>query len=146
MLLHIGDPQSWTTFDPVVVFAGLAAFGALGLYVWAPSVRRRAFRRRLAHLGMVVAMLVAILPSVLPYDHLVPGAVHAGTEETHAAHCHTAPGSCSDAPVSSGAGQFLLSDPLVAIPSLTTLAILLAIPILAGTSTRPTLRPPMYAS
>ena len=146
MLLHIGDPQSWTTIDPLLVVAGVAAFVAAGLYVWAPTVRKRAFRRRLARVAMVVAMLVAILPSVIPYDHLLPTSGHAGTDETHAAHCHTAPGSCSDAPVSSGAGQFLMSDPLVAVPALTTLAILLAIPFLAGISTRPTLRPPMHAS
>lgn len=146
MLLHIGDSQSWTTFDPVLAVAGLAALAAAGLYLWAPSMRRRALRRRLAHLTMVGAMLVAILPSVVPYDHLLPGSAHAGADETHAAHCHTAPGSCSDAPVPSGAGQFLMSDPLVAVPTLTTLIVLLAIPLLAGITTRPALRPPLPLS
>jgi hypothetical protein len=39
-----------------------------------------------------------------------------------------------------------MSDPMVAVPALTTVIILLAIPLLAGISTRPTLRPPLLAS
>jgi hypothetical protein len=145
MLLHIGDAARWTTVDPLlVVGAGLGFLAALAA-VWSPTFRGRRFRRALARGVMLAAMLVAILPSVLPYDHLFPADVHAGSDETHAAHCHTAPGSCSDAPLPAGSGQFLMSDPLVAVPVLTSFAILLVIPLLAGISTRPGLRPPLSA-
>ena len=52
----------------------------------------------------VMASLVffAVLPSVVPYDHLLPGLHHddsAAAEEAHSTHCHVTPGSCADAPL-----------------------------------------------
>lgn len=146
MRFHIGDAGPWTAVDPLVIIAALALFAAAAAAIWAPVVRSRRAWRRLARVAMVATMLVAIFPSVAPYDHLLPAEAHADTTETHTAHCHTTPGSCSDAPVSAGAGQFLMSDALVAVPALSAIAILLAIPMLVGVSSRPNLRPPLAAT
>ena len=63
-----------------------------------------------------------------------------------AAHCHTDAGSCSDAPVGSGGGQFLTSEPLLTQPVLLSVLILLTAPLLVGISRRPLVRPPLAFS
>jgi hypothetical protein len=90
----------------------------------------------------------AVLPSVVPYDHLLPAASHAaehGASEVHTTHCHVAPGSCADAPVTAGLGQYLASDPLIVAPALILIAMVLAMPVLAGVSMRPPTPPPLAA-
>jgi len=150
MLLHIGDTaQNWTTVDPRVAAAGLAAFLAAAAAIWRPLRSLRVPRPQLRRVATVLAALVvfaAILPSVLPYDHLVPPAHAAGHDDVHAAHCHISPGSCSDAPVSAGAGQFLSSEPLIVVPVLFAVLIVVTAPVLAGASPRPDLRPPLLAA
>jgi len=66
----------------------------------------------------IVMTALALLPAVLPYDHLLPG-LHIedqAEESVHASHCHVEPGSCSDVPLASGFGEFVFNEPLVAIP------------------------------
>ena len=55
----------------------------------------------------------AVLPSVVPYDHLLPGLHHdqsIASEAVHETHCHLTPGSCADAPVAAGPGQLMCSS------------------------------------
>ena len=106
---------------------------------------------RLAMRGAVVLLLaIAVLPSVLPYDHLLlptvshdDGHEHAHEGPAHAEHCHSTPASCADAPLTSGPGQFLQADALLSAPALTAVLLLLAVPMLAGRTIAPELRPPL---
>jgi hypothetical protein len=95
----------------------------------------------------VLALAVlAVLPSVVPYDHLLVQA-HDGHEDVHAAHCHgTSPGSCADAPIPSGPGQMLTNEPLLAAPAMLSLLLLITVVPLAGVTRRPELRPPLRMS
>lgn len=90
--------------------------------------------------------LAAFLLSAVPLDHIVAHGQEAGTEHVHEMHCHGASGDCSDAPVSAGPGQFLLSDPLLVVPSLLAVLVLVLQPAMLGVPTRPRLRPPLVAS
>ena len=150
MLLHIGNSAAnWTTVDLWVIAAGVAALLAAAVAIWLPVHRRRVrhrFVRRAAALFVALAVVAAILPAVLPYDHLFSASGASGHDDVHAAHCHVSPGSCSDAPVSSGAGQFLTSEPLIVAPALVAVLIIVSAPVLAGRNPRPDLRPPLLAA
>ena len=139
---------TWMTFDPGVLFVGACVFGVALVTIWAPRrLARRNVRRALLTVGSIAALL-AILPAVLPYDHLLPApgvAAHHKAQETHEEHCHSGLGSCADAPLSSGAGQFLSSAPLLLDPALVLLLLVVSLPLLVGMTVRPTLRPPMQA-
>jgi hypothetical protein len=153
-LLHVAE-----TVVRVTVLDGRAlAIGALLLaiavaLIWAPresgrrAVRARRVRSRQGLVrGVVLGLaLLAVLPSVLPYDHLLVTA-HAGHEETHELHCHGAPGSCADAPLPSGPGQMLGADPLIVVPAMLSLALLLVVLPLRGVTRPPELRPPLRAA
>lgn len=145
VLLHIGDSLTQHTFDPWVGVLALALFSATALAIWTPASKRRRTARRLARTAVALAVFLAILPTVLPYDHILqPAAGHAdGNASVHETHCHGTPGSCSDAPVTSGAGQFLTAEPLLTVLALTALLMVLVIPTLIGHRTRPVLRPPL---
>ncbi|HXK32938.1 MAG TPA: hypothetical protein VNM91_02860, partial [Dehalococcoidia bacterium] len=79
---------------------------------------------------------------VFPYDHVGP--IDAGGDaQAHAAHCHVTPGSCADAPVSAGPGQFVFSDALLVVPALALVAIVVASATLVGRVPRPAPRPPL---
>jgi hypothetical protein len=147
VLLHIGNTAArWTTVNPWVVGVGVVVFLAVAYAIWRPFTMHR-LARRLGRPAITLVVAIAVLPAVLPYDHLLPApASHAAehaASEVHAAHCHVAPGSCADAPVSAGLGQFLATDPLLLTPALVLIAILLAIPLLAGITMRPITRPPL---
>ena len=108
-----------------------------------PRLRARARRRLVIFAGSALTML-AVLPSVIAYDHLLPRDAHAGqSAAVHAAHCHDAPGSCADAPVTSGPGQMLNAAPLVVPPAMLSILLLAITPILIGVTRRPYLRPPL---
>jgi hypothetical protein len=132
--------------DGRVLAAGVAAFIAAAALIWAPrrrgrlSVRGRDLRQ--AGRGIVVALaFLAVVPSVLPYDHLVPSS-HTEHEDIHTAHCHGAPGACADAPVTSGPGQMLMGEPLTAVPSMLSLLLLVTVVPMIGLTRRPEPRPP----
>src|SRR5438093_11142032 len=112
-LLHITQTAARvTTVDGrVAAIVAIAPFGALAV-IWRdelprllPPRIRRAVGVRIA----VLAVFFAVLPAVLPYDHLFTdhGAIRAADEATHEMHCHLTPGSCADAPISAGPGQLL---------------------------------------
>lgn len=155
-LLHVGQTAlRVTTFDFRLILAGIVLFALIAARIWLSPRRRRAFWRRLRRaspprvaLGIVV--FLAVLPAVLPYDHLLPFAGHAAAdaeqETTHASHCHISPGTCSDAPLTSGPGQLLMGAPWLTMPSMLTILLLLTIPALAGITRRPDLRPPLLAT
>lgn len=149
-LLHVVQAATHVaTVDPAVLALALFAFAAVIAWLWAPrplSVRRAA-RSRTMRTTAAVLFFFAVLPAVLPYDHLLPGAHDdgPGAEAAHAAHCHVAPGSCSDVPLASGAGQFLVSEPLVVVPAMLTVLIALTVPAMQGITLRPDTRPPRNA-
>ncbi len=121
----------------MAVVAGAAANAATRL-------RRRA-RRRLGVVAVSALVLLAVLPSVVPYDHLVAAAHDDGQAAVHASHCHESPSSCADAPVASGPGQILDAGPLVIVPAMISVLIVLVSPALYGITRRPILRPPLLS-
>ena len=92
-------------------------------------------------LALELVAFLAVLPSVVPYDHLSASA-HTEHEDVHAAHCHGTPGTCADAPIPSGPGQMLMGEPLTAVPAMLSLLVLVAVVPLVGLTRRPELRPP----
>lgn len=149
-LLHVVQSVGTvTTVDWRVVALAVAAFAAwlaLQLRPWRAS--RRA-RRRTAAIAVSTLVALAIIPSILPYDHLFTNVdAHHGSQaaEVHASHCHDTPGSCADAPVTAGPGQMLASGPLMPLPALLSVLLVLATPLLAGTTLRPEIRPPLRAT
>ncbi len=153
-LLHISQTAvDVTTVDPIVVAVALAALAVATAAIWRrPMTPLRGFisrrsRRRAVSLVATAFVFFALLPSVVPYDHLF-GDTHASAEEesVHAAHCHISPGTCSDAPVSSGPGQLLMSAPLVVTPAMLAVLITATATVLVGISFRPEIRPPLPLS
>lgn len=115
---------------------------------------RRA-RRRLARAAGVVLALLALLPSVFPYDHVLPVAAHPhdhadartahGATESHEQHCHGNASSCSDAPVPAGPGQMIGSDLLAVAPAGLVPVLVVPQPALVGIAEPPEVRPPVRA-
>ncbi len=151
-LLHIArSVVTVTTVDGwAVALAVLAFIGWLAWTVRPWRASKRTQRHTLRVAAFVLAFL-AVLPAVLPYDHLfVQHLAHDGdhaeaASEVHASHCHDTPGSCADAPVTAGPGQMLASGSLVPSPALLSVLLLLALPILLGVTWRPEVRPPLRA-
>lgn len=146
-LLHVVDTaRRATEVNADLMLVALIAFLAVAGALWWP-VLVRAFRRPVRRFGptlVAVAVVAAILPSVVPYDHLVPvGDGHA--TEAHASHCHVTPSSCADAPVSAGPGQFVFSEPLIVVPAFVLTLFAVASLALAGQTPRPAIRPPLAA-
>jgi hypothetical protein len=139
-LLHIGDTLVQRTFDPWVGVFALAVFSAIAAAVWIPRAARKRTALRLGSWVVAAAVGLAVLPTVLPYDHLLLSEV--AHSDVHKDHCHDAPGSCADAPISAGAGQFMSTEPLLAEPALTAVLLVFTIAAIAGMTFRPTLRPP----
>lgn len=109
-----------------------------------PGMRRRRIEATF-HGVMLVLTLLAVLPSIVPYDHLVVEA-RAGHEGSHSDHCHGTPGQCADAPIPSGPGQVLTSEPLIAMPAMLSLLVLVLTRALTGITRQPELRPPLRMS
>jgi hypothetical protein len=137
------------TAPPLVLwlccFAGGVAAG--GFAAWCGARLRRARTRRRAGIlvaGVLAAM--ALAPSVIPYDHILPGAAHENSSSVHAAHCHDSPAGCADASVTSGPGQMIDSAPLLGEPAMLSVLLLVLAPVLVGVSRRPALRPPLRAA
>jgi hypothetical protein len=147
-LLHVGETVvRVTVLDERVLVAGALLLALATAAIWWPRRAGRAsFRKRdlrSAGRGVMVALaFFALLPSVVPYDHLLV-APHKGHEDTHALHCHGAPGECADAPIPAGPGQMIAAEPLIAVPAMLSLALLIAVIPLAGVTRRPELQPPV---
>lgn len=145
-LLHTIAAASAPAIGPVILLPAIVVFAGAICWLWAPRSlpATRSTRASALHTTVAVMAFLAVLPSVIPYDHLLPGTHNdsPAAEATHAQHCHGSPGSCADAPIAAGPGQFIFSDPLVVAPAM--LAVLLAstIPALRGISPRPPTRPP----
>jgi hypothetical protein len=145
-LLHVVQSAAqMRVLDARVTVAAVVAFAVSMAVIWRPdrALRRRRTRRYAARAAMSALVFLAVLPAVLPYDHLFFSDAHAGGDESvHVAHCHASPGSCSDVPMTSGPGQLLLSDPLILAPAMLALLLIVAEPVLRGITRRPELRPP----
>lgn len=137
-----------TTVSPPLLLGALAALLVVAFAVWAPrplSVRRLS-RWPAARAVMAFMVFFAVLPSVVPYDHLIPGLhqdMSIAAERVHETHCHLTPGSCADAPVSVGPGQFIFTDPLVIAPAMLAVLLVFSLPAMVGISPRPEVRPPV---
>ena len=119
--------------------------GALAGAISAHRLPALAARRRIAIRVCAALTGIALVPAVLPYDHL--RASRLGEDPAaHAEHCHESPASCADAPVTSGPGQMIDAAPLLAEPAMFSVLLLAAVPLLIGLSRRPNLRPPLRSA
>jgi hypothetical protein len=142
-LLHAAQTVTNTLPGAIDCLVALGVAVALGAAANAVMRLRRRARRRLAGAAVSALVLLAVLPSVVPYDHLVAAAHEDAATAVHASHCHENPASCADAPVASGPGQILDAAPLLVVPAFVSVLIILASPMLCGITRRPTLRPPL---
>jgi hypothetical protein len=108
------------------------------------ALTRRAGRRRAVRGACGVLVFLAVLPAVLPYDHLLMPRHDDSTQTSsaHQMHCHDTPGSCSDQPMTSGPGEFLFAGPLIVVPSLFATPLAMVAPHAPSFSERPTTPPP----
>ena len=150
-LLHAAQATAeLVQVDRSVVASAAVALTSAVVAIWRPKrgrrwnpFRHRFARRRIALIAVSILVFLAVLPSVVPVDHIIFGhAETAAHEEIHTAHCHGSPGSCSDLPVVSGPGQLILSDPLIVVPAMLSVLLLTAAVELIARSYRPALRPP----
>ncbi len=148
-LLHVAQAATGVTaVDPAIVALAVLVLATVALYLWLPrpmSLQRLARAPAMrASLGLLV--FFAVLPSVVPYDHLLPG-LHqdetAAAEAVHASHCHISPGTCADAPLAAGPGQLLFTEPLIIAPAMLAILLTFVVPALTGITTRPETRPPL---
>jgi hypothetical protein len=156
VLLHITQATAQvTTVDPARLATAVAALAFTAIAIWLPrsplsvlALRSRRHRRRAAGVVVTALLFLALLPSVVPYDHVFTNDVHAGAEEAsvHVSHCHVSPGTCSDAPITAGPGQLLMGDPLIVAPALLTTLLAETTDVPVGVSHRPEIRPPLSAS
>ena len=148
-LLHVTQTAARVkTLDRgVAAIVAIALVAALGI-IWRgelPLLRPR-FRRAVSIRLAAILVFFAVLPAVLPYDHLFAehGAISDADEATHAMHCHLTPGSCADAPISAGPGQLLFGDPLLLTAATMPLVVVyVGARTLYGRTLRPDLRPPI---
>lgn len=151
-LLHVGQPDLRATvidFRTTGISAGV--FVLVLAAIWQPAwpsaavVLRRRLVRSIGRRLLFLFVVAAVLPAVLPYDHLiVPAHLDDDAHEAvHVAHCHVSPATCSDAPMSAGLGQFLHADPLVLVPAMLAILLLAALTVPSTTYGRPEPRPPM---
>lgn len=138
------------TVEPRMALAAAALLVAVLVAVWrrdlaelARAAPPRADRRRLVIVAATLLVAAAVLPSVVPYDHLAAGAHAEEHQDLHGLHCHTTPASCADTPIASGPGQFMTFEPLLVIPALMATLLIVALAVPRGVGHRPRLRPPM---
>jgi hypothetical protein len=144
-LLHIASDATKTIWSiDLRIVAAAALLGALLMAVlWKPSLGRKQ-RSRLVALAAWSLAFLAVLPSVVPYDHMM-SETHTATEnhgEIHAKHCHEGPATCSDAPVSAGPGQLMFSQPLLPSVDLTSAPLVDVLVYLEDTAVPPGAPPP----
>ncbi len=100
-------------------------------------------RRNLLTVVAYVAIAIAVLPGVLPLDHMTAAHDDSPAEQqVHASHCHESPGTCSDLPLLSGPGQFLAPEPLILAPAQVSVLLPVSAAALAGRTDAPETRPP----
>src|SRR5690242_1190037 len=101
LLLHIANTSATAMrVDSRILVLAIGALVAAAIVIWVPPAALRRWRSwRRAGRGVVYLLVfLAVLPTVLPYDHLFLHDAHAAADESiHQAHCHVVPGSCSDA-------------------------------------------------
>jgi hypothetical protein len=147
-LLHVAAPPArFAELDVRAVATALLAGAGILLAIWAPRscrlVRRRLARAGAARLAAGGLMLLAALPAVFPYDHLSLDTSKSGDDAVHALHCHAAPDSCADAPISSGPGQLIFAEPLLAPPSSRMTPVFSTDATMRSVVREPDLRPPI---
>jgi len=148
-LLHIVQSAARVqSVDPAIVALAVAILLIAAICIWTP--RPLSLGRLTRAPGMRVAMsalvFFAVLPSVVPYDHLLPGLDQhesLAEEATHSTHCHITPGSCADAPIPAGPNQLIFNAPLIVTPALLAILLSLTLPVLTGISVKPDTRPPL---
>jgi hypothetical protein len=154
-LLHT-SPRAFasSSLDGRAIALALAALAFAAAFIWwSPQSDRATLLRvrtwsRLGRRIVGVMTALALLPAVLPYDHVLPGAHidNAASEAVHASHCHVSPGTCSDVPLASGLGEFLFNEPLVLTPAMLAVVLLSSTIVLQGFAPLPELRPPELIS
>jgi hypothetical protein len=142
-LLHAAPAAVTDTPGVVACLVALALGIMLGGAAGVLSRLRRRVQRRVAGAALGFLALLAVLPSVLPYDHLFTDANAGIGEAVHASHCHDSPSSCADSPVPFGPGQLIDAAPLVVVPAMLAVLIIVCAPVLRGRTCRPILRPPL---
>lgn len=148
-LLHIVQSAARVeAVDPAIVALAVLTLLAAAFYIWTPRTLSlgRLTRSPLMRVTLSTLIFFAVMPSVVPYDHLLPGTQHAESvaeEATHSTHCHVSPGSCADAPVPAGPNQLIYNAPLIITPALLSILIAFALPVLTGISIKPDTRPPL---
>jgi hypothetical protein len=147
ILLHASSQAAKAAAAPglrgyLLIFAAGVAVG-----VAAAAIRssRRATVRRAGISVLAGLTLFAAAPSVLPYDHLVASAHVDGDQGIHEMHCHSSPGTCADAPIAFGPGQFVDSGPLIVVPVMMLVLVVAGSPLLVGVPVRPAVPPPVHA-
>ena len=148
-LLHVVQTAGKVTaVDLRLVALAALVLSAVLAWQWAqrPLSVRRISRRPVTRVTLAVMLFFAVLPSVVPYDHLLPGITHddgAATAAVHATHCHISPGSCADAPLAAGPGQLIFSEPLMIAPAMLAVLIIFGALALTGVTHKPDTRPPL---
>jgi hypothetical protein len=153
VLRHIAQSSvPVTTVDPAILATALGLLAVAAIAIWLPrspfslgTLRHRRHRHRAAGAAATALLFLALLPSVVPYDHLFTHDAHADAAKAsvHAAHCHVSPGTCSDAPITSGPGQLLMGEPLIIAPAMLAILVAATAAVLVGVSVRPEIRPPL---
>jgi hypothetical protein len=146
-LLHVAPITTSSVDQRLLVLTSLAAI-LFTWHLWFPEqergLRRHLVRAGAARVTMTALLLAAVSPSVVPFDHLFFHSDNTPAEEAvHAAHCHVAPGSCADAPLSAGPGQLIFNTPLIVEPAMLSVSVHIGTATLAGRSVPPDLRPPV---
>ena len=148
-ILHAAQGMTQSDAFEVWVLPALLVLVSAALTIVLLAARellRRPSSRHRAIIGLAAAMTaLAMLPSLLPYDHLLTDAAHAAEHgAVHASHCHDAPASCADAPLTAGPGQLFGADRLIVVPATLAMVLLAAVTLpLLGITRRPDLRPPL---
>lgn len=142
-LLHASQTVVQALPSATACLVVLAIAVAAGAAANAFTRLRRRTRVRAAIAAAWALTLIALLPSVVPYDHLAAAMHTDGAAAVHESHCHGTPSSCADAPVTSGPGQMLDAAPLLVAPVLTLLLLVVTATTLVGITRRPILRPPL---
>jgi hypothetical protein len=150
-LLHVGDTvRTVFVIDQGAIVLGLLVFAVATAWIWRDEVVRalgpaleRRFRQRALSVAAAALVLLAVAPTIFPYEHVLAVGHADGYDLVHAIHCHdSTPGDCAEAPVGSGPGQFISTDPLIVVPVMLAVIVIVATPVWTGINSRPLTRPP----